>query len=178
MKESYGEGVASHAGPESFVRVPAGAQSAPGGGCADGWDHDEEGELGARRRYPWVLRHPRPRVAGEVRRAPRGGPARRATHPEMAERRRAGGGHADTERGRDGAGREHQPAAGQSLPALRVRSLGRTVEKEAGARRGRGRALRRRLCEANTSVLAGCKEPASGIPRLARVVWVKAWLGN
>src|SRR6059036_1814655 len=128
--------------PRVLVRVPAGAQSAPGVGCADGRDHDEEGELGARRRYPWVLRHPRPRVAGEVRRAPRGGPARRAAHPEMAERRRAGGGDADTERSGNGAGREHQPAAGQSLPALRVRSLGPTVEKEAGARRCGGRALR------------------------------------
>ena len=33
----------------------------------------------------------RPRMAGEVRRAPGSGPARRAAHPEMAERRRAGG---------------------------------------------------------------------------------------
>ena len=40
----------------------------------------------------WFLRHPRPRVAGAVCRAPCGGPARRAAHPEMAERRRAGGG--------------------------------------------------------------------------------------
>src|SRR5213593_2336505 len=80
-----------------LVRVPAGAQSASGVGCADSRDHDEEGELGARCGHPWVLRHPRPRVAGEVCRASRGGPARRAAHPEVAERRRAGGGQADAE---------------------------------------------------------------------------------
>ena len=58
---------------------------------------DEEGELGARCRHPWVLRHHRPRMAGEVRRAPDRGPARRAAHPEMAERRRAGGRAADAQ---------------------------------------------------------------------------------
>jgi hypothetical protein len=41
--------------PRVLVRIPAGAQSAPGPGCADGRDHDEEGELGARCRHPWVL---------------------------------------------------------------------------------------------------------------------------
>ena len=50
------------------------------------------GELGARPRHPWFLRCSRPGMAGEVHRAPDCGPARRAAHPEMAERRRAGGG--------------------------------------------------------------------------------------
>ena len=59
-------------------------------------DPDEEGELGARRRHPWVLRYHRPRMAGEVHRAPDRGPARRAAHPEMVERRRAGRWEADT----------------------------------------------------------------------------------
>ena len=54
-----------------------------------------EGELGARCRHPWVFRGHRPRVAGEVRRAPDCGPARRATDPEMAQGRRAGGREAD-----------------------------------------------------------------------------------
>ena len=47
--------------------------------------------------HSWVLRYHRPRMAGEVRRAPDRGPARRAAHPEMAERRRAGGWEADAE---------------------------------------------------------------------------------
>jgi group II intron reverse transcriptase/maturase len=51
-------------------------------------------------------------------------------------------GAAGTECGGDGAGREHQPAAGQHLPALRVRPLGPAMEAEAGARRCGGRALR------------------------------------
>ena len=55
------------------------------------------GELGARCRHPRLLRYPGPRMAGEVHRAPRCGPARRAADPEMAERRRAGGREAHRE---------------------------------------------------------------------------------
>ena len=47
--------------------------------------------------HPRVLRRHRPRMAGEVPRAPDRGPARRAAHPEMAERRRAGGRDVDAE---------------------------------------------------------------------------------
>ena len=77
--------------PRLLVRISAETQSASRAGRADGRPHDEEGELGARCRHPRVLRHPRPRMAGPLRRAPDRGPARRAAHPEMAERRRAGG---------------------------------------------------------------------------------------
>ena len=38
--------------PRFLVRVPAAAQRASSAGCADGGDHDEEGELGARCRHP------------------------------------------------------------------------------------------------------------------------------
>jgi hypothetical protein len=51
----------------------------------------KEGELGARCRPPWLFRRHRPRVAGEVRRAPYRGSEGPAPHPEMAERR--GGSH-------------------------------------------------------------------------------------
>ena len=53
-----------------LVRVPTRTQPARCAGCARGRDRTEEGELGARRRHPWFLRHHRPRMAGEVRRAP------------------------------------------------------------------------------------------------------------
>jgi hypothetical protein len=36
-------------------RAVVGAQPASSTGCADDRDHDEEGELGARRRHPWFL---------------------------------------------------------------------------------------------------------------------------
>ena len=57
------------------------------------------------RKVNWVLdadirgflRYSRPRMAGEIHRAPCGGPAHRAAHPEMAERRCAGGWEADTQ---------------------------------------------------------------------------------
>src|ERR1700693_1057161 len=73
-----------------LVRVPAGAQRASGAGCSGGGDPDEGGELGTRRRHPVVLRYPRPRMVGEVSRAPCGGPARGAVGQEVACRGRAG----------------------------------------------------------------------------------------
>ena len=57
----------------------------------------KKGELGARCRHPELFRHSRSRMAGEVYRAPRSRPARRALDPEMAEGRRAGRGQANTE---------------------------------------------------------------------------------
>ena len=92
--------------PRLLVWIPPAAQPASCPECADGGDPD-------RRRVNWVLDadirsffdtldH---ELAGEVRRAPRGRPARRAPHPEVAEGRRAGGRSADTERGRHGPGR-------------------------------------------------------------------------
>ena len=94
----------------------------------------------------------RPRLVGEVRRAPGGRPAHRAPHPEVAEGRGAGRRSADTQRGRDGTRRQHQSAAGQHLPALRVRSVDPAVEKEASARTGHRRALRRRLRRWGSSI--------------------------
>ena len=71
-------------------------------------------------------------MAGEVRRASDRGPARRAAHPEMAERRRAGGREADTDRGGNAAGRQRIAAAGEHLPALRARSVGPEAASNAG----------------------------------------------
>jgi len=42
--------------PGFLVRVPAGAQPAPGAGCAGDRDHGQEGELGAGRGHPRLLR--------------------------------------------------------------------------------------------------------------------------
>src|SRR5713226_7271206 len=70
--------------------------------------------------------------------------ARRATDPEMAQRRRAGGGEADTGGGRDAPGRQCLAALGQRLPPLRVRPVGPSVASEAGARRCRRGAFRGR----------------------------------
>jgi RNA-directed DNA polymerase len=39
-----------------LLRFPAGARASPGAGCAGGRDHHEEGELGAGRGYPRLLR--------------------------------------------------------------------------------------------------------------------------
>ena len=59
-------------------------------------------DLDIQRLFRWTF----PRMAGEVRRAPDCGPARRAAHPEMAERRRAGGWETDTGGRRDAPGRQ------------------------------------------------------------------------
>ena len=80
-----------------LVRIPTGAQPARCAGRALCRAPDAEGELGARCRHPGVFRRHRPRMAGEVHRAPDCGPARRAAHPEMAERGRAGGRAVDAE---------------------------------------------------------------------------------
>ena len=77
----------------------------------------------------------RPRMAGEVHRAPDCGPARRAAHPEMAERRRAGRWETLAGGGRNAAGRKCIAAAGESLSPLRFRLVGPRVAAEASARR-------------------------------------------
>src|SRR5207245_1080726 len=81
------------------------------------------------------LRHARSRMVGQVSRAPHRGPARRATDPEVAQSRRAGGWKANADRAGHGPGRKHQPALGQRLSPLRVRTLGPAVEEEAAARK-------------------------------------------
>ena len=80
-------------------------------------------------------------MAGEVRRASDRGPARRAAHPEMAERRRAGGWETIAGGGRDAAGWQCFAAAGEHLSPLRLRPVGPSVASEAGARRRDRRAL-------------------------------------
>ena len=62
------------------------------------------------------------------------------------------------------AGRQHQPAAGQHLPALRVRPVGPAVEADAGARRRDRRALRRRL---RRGIPASSRRPSGSWPSCA-----------
>src|SRR5881396_366103 len=63
----------------------------------------------------------RPRMARAIRRAPHRGPTRRAAHPEMVERRRVGGGEANTDGGGDAAGRQrHAPYAKGNFQFERV----------------------------------------------------------
>ena len=76
-----------------------------------------------------------PRMACEVRRAPDCRPARRAAHPEMAERRRAGGWETNTGGRRDAPRRKCVAAFGERLSSLRIRSVGPSVASEARARR-------------------------------------------
>src|SRR5208282_3902040 len=83
-------------------------------------------------------------MAGPVPPASDSGPARRAAHPEMAERGRAGKGYANVRGGRFAARRKCIAAAGEYLPPLRLRSLGSSMAQEAGARRCDRGALRRR----------------------------------
>ena len=80
----------------------------------------------------------------QVRRASDRGPARRAAHPEMAERRRAGGWEADTGGRRDAPGRQCFAAVGERLSSLRVRPVGPSMASEASARRRDRRAIRGR----------------------------------
>src|SRR5260370_26824943 len=81
-------------------------------------------------------------MAGQVHRAPDCGPARGAAHPEMAERRRAGGWAADTGGGGGTAGWQRIAAAGQRLSPLWVRPLGPGVAPHASARGGDCRQVR------------------------------------
>ena len=71
-------------------------------------DHEEKGELGARSGHSRLLHDDQPRLGGEVHRAPCSGPACRASHPEVAESRRAGARAARP----DGSG---EPARGRDL---------------------------------------------------------------
>ena len=124
-----------------LVRVPARAQPASRAGCALHGIADEKGELGARSGHQGIFRWNFPRLAGEVRRASNRGPARRAAHPEMAERRRAGGRETLASGGRDAPGRQCLAAAGEHLSPLCLRPVGPNVASEAGARRRDRRAL-------------------------------------
>src|SRR6266446_5089416 len=100
-------------------------------------------------------------MAGEVRRAPGGGPARRAAHPEMAEGRRAGGWEADTS-GRGDAPRWQCLAAfGKRLSSLRVRLVGPSMASEARTRRcDRGAVCRRH--RRGLQQQSGCRSVSGG----------------
>ncbi len=84
-----------------------GRSPAQGAGCVGGGDSTPQSELGTRRGHPWVLRHHRPRMAGEVRRAPCAGPTRGTPPQEVAQRGGPGRGQADRRRGRDAPGGQH-----------------------------------------------------------------------
>src|SRR6516225_9801813 len=88
-----------------------------------------------------VFRRDFPRMAGQVRRAPDCGPARRATHPEMAERRRAGGWEALAGGGRNAAGWQRFAALGEYLSPLGLRSVGPRLASEASPWRHDRRAV-------------------------------------
>src|SRR5881628_1718997 len=79
-------------------------------------------------------------MVGEIHRAPDSRSARRATHSEMAESRRAGGWETDTRKGGDAPGRKCIAAFGKRLSALRVRPVGSSVAPQALSRSGRYRA--------------------------------------
>ncbi len=68
--------------PRVLVRVPARAQSARCAGCLGGGDPRYAGELDSRRRYPELLRHDRPGMAGPI---PGASDRRRARHPSCAQ---------------------------------------------------------------------------------------------
>ena len=84
-----------------------------------------EGELGAGRRHPGVLRRRRPRVADQLRRAPDRRPAGDPPDPQVAEGRGDGGRAGDADRDGNAARRGDLAPAGEHLPALRLRSVGR-----------------------------------------------------
>src|SRR6059036_1356592 len=139
MKESHGEGVASHAGPESCVGAREGAREALTGG-GTGWAlsreiHDslrgadaveEGGRLSRRRRYREALADParqRPRARAQ---APRTGTGRARVRLWLREPQTASGSprtHAD-----DGRARAVGP----------LRSTGEAAEQGRGAGRGGG----------------------------------------
>jgi hypothetical protein len=84
------------------------------------------------------------RMACQVHRASHRGPARRAAHPEVVERGRAGGWETNPYGGRDASGRQCVAAVGEYLSPLRVRSVGSGMASKAGARRCNRRAIRGR----------------------------------
>ena len=123
-------------------------EPASGVGRFDHGNHDEEGELGARRRPAWVFRHPRPRLVGEVHRASCRGPARRAVDPEWL----SAGVLEDGKRTRSEVG----TVQGGSVkdPILRTPS-------------------RRLYAAANTAVFGMRANTAGGI---FRAEWMRVWL--
>src|SRR5256712_5070525 len=109
-------------------------------------------------------------MAGEIRRAPGCGPARRAADPEMAQRGRAGGRNADVERQGHAPGGQHLAAPGQRVPALRVRPRSEEHTSELQSRsdlvcrlllekkkklRGRSRRVKNKLTHARRDRTAG-----------------------
>src|SRR5213594_1994069 len=83
-------------------------------------------------------------MVGEIHRAPDSRSARRVTHSEMAESRRAGGWETGTRRGGDAPGRKCFAAFGKRLSSLRVRPVGSSVAPQALSRRSNRGAFRGR----------------------------------
>jgi hypothetical protein len=110
--------------PNASRGLPARSWSARRTRCVGGCDWQPEGELHLGCRYPGVLRHGEPAVARQVFGTPDRGPAHAPPDPEMAQ----GGGSGRWDRHGIGgwywAGIGDLTAAGQHLPALRVRSVG------------------------------------------------------
>src|SRR3981189_3555965 len=80
-------------------------------------------------------------MAGKVCGTPDWRPAGGPPDPEMAEGGRDGRRPVERDEGRESAGVGDLADSCQSLPALRLGSVGGTVAEEAGARRGHDRAL-------------------------------------
>src|SRR5207249_2681508 len=93
--------------------VPTGAKPASSAGCTVHGTVDEKSELGAGSGHQRLFRWDFPRMAGEVHRAPGGGPARRAAHLEMVESWRAGGWETNPCGGRDAPRRKCFAAFGR-----------------------------------------------------------------
>jgi hypothetical protein len=89
-------------------------------GCGDGRDREAQYQLGARCRHPWILRYAGPRMVSEIHRASDRGPARGASHPEVAECRYIRGWAMARSGGRDSPRREREPVAREHLPPLRL----------------------------------------------------------
>src|SRR5258708_4466130 len=82
-----------------------------------------------------------------VRPAPCGRPAHSAPEPEMAEGGSVGGRPVVGDEGRYSAGRGGLTAACERLPALRLRSVGRSLAQESGSGRRYCRPVCRRPCK-------------------------------
>src|SRR5215470_10785076 len=103
-------------------------------------------------------------MAGQVCRASDRGPARRAAHPEMVERRRAGGWETLAGGGGNAAGWQCLAAPGEYLSPLCLRPVGPSLASEASPwRRDRGEVRRRHRAGIPGEV--GCRTVLGGTDR-------------
>src|SRR5262244_1956906 len=98
-------------------------------------------QLGPRCRYPGVLRHGQPGPADPYCRAPHRRSPGRKTDPQVVGSRGSRRRPADRDGAGDASGRCHQPAFGEHLPPLRLRSVGPPVAAAMRHRRDDRRAL-------------------------------------